>query len=84
MSCDRLTKFVEAPSNLERPPAELEVPCNDPVLLPDQDLTVRQAAGSWLVDRSSLAACRDKNAALLEFYSKRDAAIIGEKRGSRR
>ena len=44
------------------PPAA-RAPCDAPVLLPDRDLTSREATGFWGKDRSALAVCEQRRAA---------------------
>ncbi|KPF98821.1 hypothetical protein IP86_10875 [Rhodopseudomonas sp. AAP120] len=47
-------------------PATAEQKCDDPVDLPDRDLTERETASAWGRDRSALRTCEGRRAAAVE------------------
>lgn len=44
-------------------PAAARTACDNPVSLPDRDLSSREATGLWGKDRSALATCEQRRAA---------------------
>lgn len=77
-ACATSTQFVSQPPTLDPPPAALEQSCASPVNLAEGGLTSGQVTGLWARDRVSLARCRDRHGALVQFYQTRDAGLRGE------
>jgi hypothetical protein len=44
-------------------PASARAPCDKPALLPDRDLTQREATSYWARDRTALKTCETRRAA---------------------
>jgi hypothetical protein len=59
-ACNDLTRFVKP--NID---ATLLLPCDDPVFIPERDLTQEEVERYWGEDRSRLVACRDKHTGLV-------------------
>ncbi len=77
MGCGGSIKSVEPPQ-LAAPPTSLTVVCARPVQLPDRVLTQEEIEWLWSADRSNLITCGEIHQALRDYYSSRDAKIMGE------
>ncbi|ACE99224.1 hypothetical protein Rpal_0665 [Rhodopseudomonas palustris TIE-1] len=65
------TKPADEPTvllSMTRPtvPETAKQKCDDPVPLPDRDLTERETASAWGRDRSALRTCEGRRAAAVE------------------
>ncbi len=52
-------------------PAEAKIRCDNPILLPDRDLTAPETATLWGRDRSALRICETRRAAAVGDTPKR-------------
>lgn len=59
-ACSDLTRFAKP--NID---SILLLPCDDPVFIPEKDLTQAEVEKYWGEDRSRLVACRDKHTGLI-------------------
>lgn len=66
------------PPELASPPNEFIIPCDRPVLLPDQFLTQAEVEALWIRDRNYLVSCGLKLQALIDFYANRDNRITNK------
>lgn len=57
------------------PPKTFVASCEQPVDLSKSTGVAREIATLWAKDRASLADCRYKHGALVNFYRKRDAGL---------
>lgn len=77
--CAGLTDFFKAKQapRLDPPPKALQSRCQDPVLLPERELTQQEVEAYWGRDRANLIVCTDRHSGLLRFFTVRDAGITG-------
>jgi hypothetical protein len=54
-------------------PASLRVPCADPVLLPERNLTPQETELYWGRDRSALRKCGNEKSALVDAVAEKEA-----------
>lgn len=79
MACDPLPPtFIAEPPTIPQLPEALIGACQDPVTLPDGDLTQAEVNLFWARDRVSLIECGSGKAALVQSVQRRDAALRGE------
>ncbi len=80
IACDESIRSSEGP-RLGNPPHGFTKPCASGVLVPiptdGSRLPQLQVEEYWLVDRGSLATCRDRHSSLVAWYKKRDTEVNG-------
>lgn len=65
---------------LAEPNEVLSAACADPIDLRGmQGMNAGPVERYWITDRASLVDCRDRKAALLKFFTERDAGLAGTK-----
>jgi hypothetical protein len=78
MGCADSIKSVEPPK-LAPPPESLTASCSKPIKLPERVLSQKDTENFWGLDRLHLVVCGEIHKALKNYYSSRDAKIMGEK-----
>jgi len=60
---------------LQAAPQALSAPCEGPVAVPPGAKSQREVEGLWGRDRASLVDCRERKAAVQDYYTRRDGEL---------
>ena len=79
MGCGASTEYISSPPpkpQLLASDSSLTADCDVPTNIPERELSQIDVEKYWTIDRKNLVTCKNRHAALRDFYNTRDNELL--------